>query len=486
MMPMGRSRIRILVVDDQESMCETLEVLFERVGYEVHTCTGGQDAIRAIEEGPPFDLIVTDLVMPVVDGMEVLKASRRLNPEGQVIMITAHSTTEAAVSAMKLGAYDYIQKPFSLGEMRVTAEKALEKGRLVRENIALRRRVEGKTSFEDVIGRSEPIHQVIDTLTKVARLPTNVLIMGESGTGKELLARALHTASPRADRPFVVVDCGAIPETLMESELFGHTKGAFTGAVGTKTGLIKAASGGTLFLDEVGELPPSMQVKLLRAIQERTIKPVGSVETIPVDVRVVAATNRPLEDAIEKGEFRSDLYYRLNVIRVEIPPLRDRADDIPILCEHFVDRYNNAFGKMVQGLDEDALESLVHHPFPGNVRELSNIIERCVALETADRIRLETIRDGMSPENPVLPLARATRSEIGRQVADKGLDGVLGAFESSILERYWAQHGGNRKLIAERLGITLRSLRYRLSKYSIGPAGEEDEEELAPDDPASS
>lgn len=486
MTPMGRSRIRILVVDDQESMCETLEVLFKRVGYEVHTCTDGQDAIRAIEEGPPFDLIVTDLVMPVVDGMEVLKTSRRLNPEGQVIMITAHSTTEAAVSAMKLGAYDYIQKPFSLGEMRVTAEKALEKGRLVRENIALRRRVEGKTSFEDVIGRSEPIHQVIDTLTKVARLPTNVLIMGESGTGKELLARALHTASPRADRPFVVVDCGAIPETLMESELFGHTKGAFTGAVGTKTGLIKAASGGTLFLDEVGELPPSMQVKLLRAIQERTIKPVGSVETIPVDVRVVAATNRPLEDAIEKGAFRSDLYYRLNVIRVEIPPLRDRADDIPILCEHFVGRYNNAFGKMVQGLDEDALESLVHHPFPGNVRELSNIIERCVALETADRIRLETIRDGMSPENPVLPLARATRSEIGRQVADKGLDGVLGAFESSILERYWTRHGGNRKLIAEKLGITLRSLRYRLSKYSIGPAGEEDEEDLAPDDPADS
>lgn len=486
MTPMGRSRIRILVVDDQESMCETLEVLFKRVGYEVHTCTDGQDAIRAIEEGPPFDLIVTDLVMPVVDGMEVLKTSRRLNPEGQVIMITAHSTTEAAVSAMKLGAYDYIQKPFSLGEMRVTAEKALEKGRLVRENIALRRRVEGKTSFEDVIGRSEPIHQVIDTLTKVARLPTNVLIMGESGTGKELLARALHTASPRADRPFVVVDCGAIPETLMESELFGHTKGAFTGAVGTKTGLIKAASGGTLFLDEVGELPPSMQVKLLRAIQERTIKPVGSVETIPVDVRVVAATNRPLEDAIEKGSFRSDLYYRLNVIRVEIPPLRDRADDIPILCEHFVGRYNNAFGKMVQGLDEDALESLVHHPFPGNVRELSNIIERCVALETADRIRLETIRDGMSPENPVLPLARATRSEIGRQVADKGLDGVLGAFESSILERYWTRHGGNRKLIAEKLGITLRSLRYRLSKYSIGPAGEEDEEDLAPDDPADS
>ena len=478
---MADAKIRILVVDDQESMCETLEILFKRAGHDVQTCTEGEKVLELFRSEPPFDLVITDLVMPGVDGMEVLKACRKHNPQAQVIMITAHSTTEAAVSAMKLGAYDYVQKPFSLGEMRITAEKALEKGRLLQENIALRRRVAGETSFDDVVGESEALRQVLDTIGKVAQLPTNVLIVGESGTGKELLARALHSESPRADGPFVVVDCGAIPESLIESELFGHVKGAFTGAVGTKTGLIKAASEGTLFLDEVGELPLPMQAKLLRAIQERTIKPVGSVEMVPVDVRIVAATNRPLEEVIDRGEFRSDLYYRLNVIRVEVPPLRERTGDIPILCEHFIGRYNTSFGKMIQGLEEDALEFLSAHPFPGNVRQLSNIIERCVALETADGIRLETIQEGMGIEEPILAIARARDSEIARQIGDKGIDGVLDAFESSILKRYWIKHSGNRKIIAERLGITVRSLRYRLAKYSIA-SGPEDETEPIPED----
>jgi two-component system response regulator PilR (NtrC family) len=476
MTPMAEGQIRILVVDDQESMCETLEILFRRAGHDVHTSNDGQRAVETIRNEPPFDLVITDLVMPGTDGMEVLKASRDHNPECQVIMITAHSTTEAAVSAMKLGAYDYVQKPFSLGEMRITAEKALEKGRLVRENIDLKRRVAGKTTFDDVVGESEAITRVLETIGKVARLPTNVLIVGESGTGKELLARALHSASPRADGPFVVVDCSAIPESLIESELFGHVKGAFTGAVGTKTGLIRAASKGTLFLDEVGELPLAMQAKLLRAIQERTIKPVGSVEEQTVDVRVVAATNRPLEDAIEAGSFRSDLYYRLNVIRIEVPPLRERTGDIPVLCNHFIGRYNTSFGKMIQGIEPDALEFLESHPFPGNVRQLSNIIERCVALESADRIRLESIHDGMGIEEPILAITRAKDSDITRQIDDKGIDGVLEGFERSILERYWIKHAGNRKLIAEKLGITVRSLRYRLSKYSIGPGQEEGDE----------
>ncbi len=477
---MTEGQIRILVVDDQESMCETLEILFKRAGHDVHTCNDGRRAVEMLQGEPPFDLVITDLVMPDVDGMEVLKASRKHNPEGQVVMITAHSTTEAAVSAMKLGAYDYIQKPFSLGEMRITAEKALEKGRLVRENIALKRRVAGKTSFDDVVGKSEALTHVMETIEKVAKLPTSVLIVGESGTGKELLARALHSASPRADRPFVVVDCSAIPESLIESELFGHVKGAFTGAVGSKTGLIRAANEGTLFLDEVGELPLPMQAKLLRAIQERTIKPVGSVEMLPVDVRIVAATNRPLEEALDGKGFRSDLYYRLNVIRVEVPPLRDRTGDIPILCNHFIGRYNTSFGKMIQGLEEDALEFLTSHPFPGNVRQLSNIIERCVALETADRIRLESIQDGMGIEEPILALARARDSEIARQVDDKGIDGVMGAFESSILKRYWIRHSGNRRLIADKLGITVRSLRYRLAKYSIASGQDEDSDLPAP------
>ena len=458
-------------------MCETLSILFGRAGYEVETRHDGRAAIEALGEKPGFDLVVTDLVMPGVDGMEVLKTARQINPGCQVIMITAHSTTEAAVAAMKLGAYDYIQKPFSLSEMRVTAENALDKGRLVRENISLKRRVAGQVSFDDVVGRSEAMRRVIETLSKVAVIPTNVLIIGESGTGKEMIARAVHSASPRADGPFVVVDCGAIPETLMESELFGHEKGAFTGAVGAKTGLIRAASGGTLFLDEVGELPQAMQVKLLRAIQERTIKPVGSVEQVPVDVRIVAATNRPLEEAIEKGSFRSDLYYRLNVIRVDIPPLRDRKEDIPVLVDHFVAKYNNIFGKLVRGLDAEAMAALSSHPMPGNVRELSNIIERCVALEAGDVIGVESVREGMGPEAPVLPMPRTGQAAMGRQIAQKGLDGVLGSVESTILKNYWTRFSGNRRLIADRLGITVRSLRYRLMKYGIASESEENMED---------
>ncbi len=472
---MTADRIRILVVDDQEGMRETLDVLFSRAGHDVTCCESGKQAIEMLATADPYDLVITDLVMPDVDGMEVLKRARELCPEAQVIMITAHSTTEAAVSAMKLGAYDYIQKPFSISEMRITAEKALEKGRLVRENIALRRRVAGKTTFEDVVGESPAMNQVIATLRKVSRLPTNVLIVGESGTGKEILARALHSSSPRADAPFVVVDCGAIPESLMESELFGHMKGAFTGAVATRTGLVEAASSGTLFLDEVGELPLPLQSKLLRAIQERTIKPVGSVKEIPVDVRILAATNRSLEQAIEAGTFRSDLYYRLNVIRVEVPPLRDRSGDIPLLCSHFIARYNNAFGRMVTGLAEDAMDCLVAHRFPGNVRELSNIIERSVALETAGMIQLATVREGMGLDSPERALPGAGRFMARADIGQRGLDELMDEFERSILRDAWSRMGANRARVAQELGITVRSLRYRLSKHGIVASDEADD-----------
>ncbi len=455
-------------MDDQESMCETLEVLFGRAGWEVTTSTDSRRAAELLREPPGYDLVVTDLVMPLLDGMEILEIARDANPECQVIVITAHSTTEAAVSAMKLGAYDYIQKPFSMNEMRVTAEKALEKGRLVRENISLRRRVAGQIGFEDIVHGSWKMQRLIETLRRVAPLPTNVLITGESGTGKEMLARAIHATSARGSKPFVVVDCGAIPETLMESELFGHAKGAFTGAVGQKTGLVRAANEGTLFLDEVGELPPSLQVKLLRAIQERTVKPVGSVDMVPVDLRIIAATNRPLEDAVERGDFRTDLYYRLNVIKVEVPPLRDRPEDIPALVDHFVARHCAALGTVIQGVDEDAMAHLSGLQYPGNVRELGNIIERAVALESGDSIRLATIVDGMSPGSRGVTDGGGDEIPVpDSAISGGGLDGVMESVERSILRRYWKRHAGNRREMAEALSISLRSLLYRLAKHGL-------------------
>jgi two-component system response regulator PilR (NtrC family) len=456
----------ILIVEDHKSMRETLEIFFHRNGWVVEACSGGLEAKRRLQAEPPYEIIVTDLVMPEVDGIEVLREVKKLDATMQVVVITAYARTEDAVKAMKLGAYDYIQKPFSMEELLQTAENAVEKCRLLRENISLRQTVSGKYQFSTIVGRSEAIRHVLETCMKVKDLPSSVLITGESGTGKELVARALHYSGPRAARPFVVVDCGAIPETLMESELFGHEKGSFTGATASREGLLRAADGGTVFFDEVGELPAGLQVKLLRVLQERLVKPVGGIGERPVNIKVISATSRAIEHEVEQGTFRKELYYRLNVLRIDMPPLRRRIEDIPLLAEHFVRRFDAEFGKTIAGFTDEAMAFLVRSPFPGNVRELSNIVERAVALETGERITLATLKEGLEMGRMMGDESKKLGDAV-RDVEKYGLDAYMGMTEEKVLRKFMETHAGDRAQIARALGITVRSLRYRLSKYGL-------------------
>ncbi len=467
------ARPRVLVVDDEEGIRTTLDVLFRRAGFDVSTSADGAAAIETIRSAQPFDLVVTDLVMPEVDGIEVLRAAKERARETQVLVATAYSTVESAIAAMRLGAYDYIQKPFATEEIRALAEKAVEKRRLLLENIRLRERVAGRYSFGDIIGRSERIREVVDLCRRAAAIPTNLLVTGESGTGKELAARAIHFEGLRADKPFVVVDCGAIPEALIESELFGHLRGAFTGAVSAQPGLLRSAEGGTVFLDEVAELPTAMQAKLLRAIQERVVRPVGGAEEIAVDVRVVAATNRDPEAEVAAGRFREDLYYRLNVLRIAMPPLRERAADIEPLAAHFLARYNEALGRSIAGFAPAATRALLAHDYPGNVRELSNVVERAVALTDGDTIAPEAIRLGRAP-------GHGAAAEGIRRPPGMSLDAFLEDIDRrSILEAI-AQVGPRHRDLAAYLGVSERALRYRLDKHAVRPEEEAARLLLAP------
>jgi two-component system response regulator PilR (NtrC family) len=457
---------KVLVVEDHQSMRETLEIFFRRSGYQVESCAGGKEAKERLVAKPSWDLVITDLVMPEVDGIEVLEEVKKIDGTIQVVVITAYARTEDAVRAMKLGAYDYVQKPFSMEELGQTAQNAMEKCRLLRENISLRKTVTGRYGFGTIIGGSPALQEVITTCRKVKDLPSNVLITGESGTGKELIARALHYNGPRAAGPFVVVDCGAIPENLMESELFGHVKGSFTGAVSSHEGLLRAADGGTVFFDEIGELPPALQIKLLRVLQERLVKPVGGVEEHPVDVKVISATSRNIEAEVEREAFRKELYYRLNVIRVDMPPLRKRTEDIPLLADHFAKRFSVEFGKSIGGFTDEAMARLASYPFPGNVRELSNLVERMVALETGEKITLETITRGLEM-GKMFAEEEGGAGDLVPQVEAMGIETFLGITEERVLRKFLQAYKGDRKTIAARLGVTERSLRYRLSKYGL-------------------
>jgi two-component system response regulator PilR (NtrC family) len=464
----GADEPRVLVVDDEAGIRTTLEVLFRRSGYDVTLAEDGGKAVAAIRSAPPFDLVVTDLVMPGTDGIEVLRAAKGRSSETQVLVITAHATVETALAAMRLGAYDYVQKPYSNEELHVLAERALEKRRLLGENVQLRARVAGRYTFGEIVGRSERIASVVDLCRRAARIPTNLLVTGESGTGKELVARAIHNEGPRSGRPFMVVDCGAIPENLIESELFGHVRGAFTGAVSSQAGLFRSADGGTVFLDEVAELPLGLQVKLLRVLQERVVKPVGGVDEVPVDVRVIAATNRDLEAEVRAGRFREDLFYRLNVLRVEMPPLRQRVADIPLLAEHFLRRYNDLLGRSLASFTPAAMKQLLAYDYPGNVRELANAIERAVALSDGDAVDAAAVRLGRlspsaAPGEPVLP------ARPGGVSLDRFLDDV----EGQLLAQAIAQVGSRHRDLARYLGITERSLRYRLGKHRLAGNVEE-------------
>ena len=469
---------RVLVCDDEAGLREMLGVLLRRAGYQVELVEGVTAANARLAKEDPLDLVICDLAMPDGSGMDVLSAAKRRDDSLQVIMVTAFATTEQAVEAMRLGAYDYIQKPFKNSELLAQIEKALEKSSIVQQNRSLRAQVAKNFRVGDLIGKSPRMRAVMDLVKRIASGRSSVLITGESGTGKEVVARALHDAGERASQPFVTVNCGALPEALMESELFGHEKGAFTGANTRKDGLFRAANGGTLFLDEVGELPTPLQVKLLRVLQERKVRPVGGTQELEVDVRVVAATNRDVEGAVRDGSFRQDLFYRLNVIRVTLPPLRERREDIPTLAAHFLQKHSALEGKRLS-FSAEALRYISEQDYPGNVRELENLVERAVALASEPYVVRADLLSGHGTDSADAPTVNDV-TVLPPEGMD--LDARLGAMERSLLLQALERTGGNRTSAAKLLGTSFRSLRYRLVKYGLsdeGPTGPGEEPEEA-------
>jgi two-component system response regulator PilR (NtrC family) len=457
---------RILVVDDERSMQEFLEIFLRREGYDVITA-GDVDTALVHLESDEVDLVITDLQMPEKTGLELIRVAQEISPETIVIVVTAFGTTDSAIAAMKEGAYDYLTKPFKVDELRIVMEKALEKKVLSSENRRLRKEIRSRSRHRHIIGHSRPMQEVFDLIAQVAETKTNVLVYGESGTGKELVARAIHEQSERAEEPFIAINCGAIPENLLESELFGHVKGAFTGAVQNKEGLFEAAAGGSLFLDEIGELSGALQVKLLRALQEKTIRRVGDIVDRKTDVRIVSATNRRLEEEVAAGRFREDLYYRLNVIQLTLPPLRERSEDIPLLAQHFIQKFSEELGKEVDGMENAALDLLCAYSFPGNVRELENLMERAVALARGTTIDCELLP----------PTVTEARNEGSRpRITAEGvkLEELVDDYERSLLAEALSLSGGVKKKAARLLGISFRSFRYRLEKLELEDSKRED------------
>ncbi len=454
---------KILVVDDEQSLREVLSIMLKRAGYAVTSVSDGEEAIEQVQK-EIFDLVITDLRMPKVDGMEVLRAVKSASPETVVLIITAFATADSAVEAMKQGAYDYLTKPFQVDEVQLIIRNALEKRRLTTENILLKREMASQSSFAQLVGQSEAMQKVFDVVKKVADSKSNVLICGESGTGKELVARAIHYNSARSALPFVAVNCSAVPETLLESELFGHIKGSFTGAISNKAGLFEVANGGTIFLDEIGDTTPTIQVKLLRVIQEREFRRVGGTQDIKVDVRVVAATNKDLEKAVADGSFREDLYYRLDVIPIRLPPLRLRSGDIPLLVAHFLTRFSKESGKPVPTLSPEAMQVLLGHEWRGNVRELENLIERVVAFSTGGTVTEADMRGWL--HRTVSP---QQQGGIPTDLPDDGLDleGMINGIEKDLLLKALERTQWVKKKAARLLRLNTRSFRYRLEKYAI-------------------
>lgn len=474
---------RLLIADDDLSLREFLTIFLRKEGYEVEVAANGARALEMLE-AQPFDLLLTDVRMPRMGGLDLLDAVRERGINTQVVVMTAYSSTETALEAMKKGAYDYVVKPFQLAEVKVILQKCLEKGRLIAENQQLKTKLAATDKKRpQFIYKSELMANVVKMVQRVARTPSSVLILGESGTGKELIARMLHTSSDRDGKPFVAINCGAIPEQLMESELFGHVKGSFTGATKDKKGLFEAAHGGTLFLDEIAELGLGLQVKLLRVLQERVVTPVGDTREVPVDVRVVAATHQNLRELVQTGRFRADLYFRLNVIEIRMPALRERREDVLPLAEHFLAVFNQRMGRELGGFDADAVAVLNQLAFPGNVRELENLIERAVALETGDRVTPAYLPDPGAAQwwgqtqkgggddavhKPVEHVARAVAGVdrwIERTSTPVDIEDLLDRFERGLLDSALKHADGNKTEAARLLGLTFRSLRYKLAKH---------------------
>lgn len=445
---------KILIVDDEKIVLKNLEYVIKKEGYEVTTTSSSPNALKLLQE-QEFDVVLTDLKMEKVDGMEILEKTKQMYPDTEVIMITAYATIPSAVETMKKGAHDYIAKPFKLDEVRKIVKEAVEKVRLKKENRLLREQLERYEGKVKIITQDQKMQRLLDVARQIAPTDCNVLISGESGTGKELFARYIHFNSKRAEGSFFAINCGAFTEELLNSELFGHEKGAFTGATTLKKGIIEMASGGTLFLDEITEMPPSMQVKLLRVIQEKELLRVGGTEPIKVDVRFIAATNRDVQDAIKNGLFRQDLYYRLNVVSIRIPPLSERRDDIPILIQYFLKKYSTIMQKNVTEISEDVMALLLNYDFPGNVRELENIIERGVALTNSYKIEV-----GHLPEDLRQLSIRTFRKKEGRIPS-------LEEQEETYIKWVLKEVGGKKTLAAQMLGIDRVSLWRKLKKYGM-------------------
>ena len=444
---------KILIVEDEKNFLEVLEFYFKEKGFDVDTAATGEEALEKVKNA---DVIVSDIKLPgEIDGIEILEKVKEEYPEIPVILITAYASVKDAVRALKIGAEDYIIKPFDLEKLEIVVKKALEANSLRREVEALRRELESIYEEKRFVTKSPGMKKVVDVVKRVAPQDVNVLIIGESGTGKSLLARIIHDLSPRKRRSFVSLNCAAIPESLLESELFGYEKGAFTGAYSRKRGIFELAQGGTIFLDEISSMSPMMQVKLLNAIQERRIRRIGGETEIEVDVRIITATNKDIEELVNRGEFREDLFYRLDVVRIEIPPLRERKEDIPLLAQHFADIYSEKFGKKIVGIDKKAMKLLENYNWPGNVRELENVIERAVALEDGEYITVNSLPS---------KIVEWEYKEIEKGFSlEKYIDDEI----KKYLKTAYHKAGGDKKKAAELLGISYRSFRYYWKKYNL-------------------
>ncbi|HXY54229.1 MAG TPA: sigma-54 dependent transcriptional regulator [Nitrospirota bacterium] len=444
----------VLLIDDDDSLRRVIEFSLTEAGYNVQAAASGEKGLALFETGS-FDAVITDITMPGMSGMEVLAKIHQRDEALPVLVITAYGTIENAVEAMKRGAFDYVTKPFNRDELRLALNKALRMRRLEKENVELRAEITDRYRFQSIVGNSQKIKEVLEIAGRVAASEASVLITGESGTGKELLAKGIHYNSPRADGPFVAVNCAAIPEHLIESELFGHVRGAFTGAVKDREGRFELATGGTLFLDEIGDLRVELQAKILRALQERQVDRVGGKHPVPVDVRIIASTNKDIERAVKEGIFREDLYYRLSVIMLHMPPLRERKDDIPILVQHFLKKFNR--GAEVS-IDHEALSLLTAYGWPGNVRELENSIERASVLKRGNTITAGDLPDRLKKEKSIV-------ENIILNLPDEGI--ALEDLERNLIIKALEKHNGNQTRAAEYLGITRPTLIYRMEKYGI-------------------
>jgi two-component system, NtrC family, response regulator PilR len=462
---MKASQSHLLVVDDERSMRELLEYMLSKEGYAISLAENGRTAVEMVQQ-TEFDLILCDIRLGDITGLEVLRAAKKATPQAVVILISAYATTETAVEAMNDGAYDYVPKPFDNEELKQTIALALERKTLEAERQVLESELKDTVHFDKIVGNSPRMQHIYQMIRQVAKTRTNILITGESGTGKELIAKAIHSESDRADKPFIPINCGGIPETLVESEFFGHKKGSFTGATQDKKGLLEAGHGGTIFLDEVGELSIPMQVKLLRAVQERVFRRVGGTRDISVDIRILSATNKQLEDEVIAGEFREDLFYRLNVIEIKVPPLRERKGDLKLLAQHFIEKYAREMNKAVTKLSSYAIDLLKKYNFPGNVRELENLIERSVALSSTNILLPDSLAMSIHKRRWIEGIQNK-RFDLDEVANGVSLDDIMAEIERSYLAKALECTSNNKNKAAELLGITFRSFRYRVDKLGI-------------------